>query len=69
MGCNARRTGTKIWTCRCCDARADYEYWACGAVTREWWSGARPAPAATTRPEPDPARTAERILRTDHHLT
>jgi hypothetical protein len=36
MGCNARRTGTKTWNCRCCDARADYEYWACGAVTREW---------------------------------
>jgi len=40
MACNASRTGTKTWKCRCCDARADYEYWSCGAVTRGW-NGAR----------------------------
>lgn len=36
MGCNARRTGTRTWTCSCCGARAEYEYWSCGAITREW---------------------------------
>lgn len=62
MACNASRTGTKTWKCRCCDARADYEYWACGRSPASGWSGASPAAVATTRRGPGPARTADRIV-------
>lgn len=57
MSCNARRTSTEPWRCRCCGAEARYGYWSCGAVTREWIVRRDPCPrcddAPRTRPCPN----------------
>jgi hypothetical protein len=50
--CDAEVIDTFVWECECCDAKAAYKEWSCGALSRDWIVWKEACPDCDRAPEP-----------------